>query len=61
VLGDPVYGAKGSGDVGMLHLHARSVTLPLYPNREPIRAEAPVPEHMRAALTSCGWPGESGR
>ncbi len=51
VLGDPVY---GDGD-GPLHLHARAVTLPLYPSRDPIRVEAPVPAHMRAALAACGW------
>lgn len=53
VLGDPVY---GDGD-GPLHLHARAVTLPLYPSRDPIRVEAPVPAHMRAALAACGWDG----
>jgi RluA family pseudouridine synthase len=55
VLGDPVYGGKELGSDGPLHLHARSIAVPLYPNREPIRVEAPVPEHMRAALAGCGW------
>ena len=57
VLGDPVYG----DGTGRLHLHARAVTLPLYPNREPIRVEAPVPAHMREALAACGWPAEAAR
>jgi RluA family pseudouridine synthase len=57
VLGDPVYGDGGIP----LHLHARAVTLPLYPNREPIRVEAPVPAHMREALARCGWAGETTR
>ena len=57
VLGDPVYG----GGEGVLHLHARAVTLPLYPGREPIRVEAPVPAHMREALAACGWKGEAAR
>src|SRR5918995_573969 len=40
VLGDPVYGdAPRQGGVP-LHLHARAVTLPLYPNRPPVGATA---------------------
>jgi tRNA pseudouridine32 synthase/23S rRNA pseudouridine746 synthase len=42
----------------MLHLHAREIVVPLYKNRAPIRVTAPVPQHMRAALTECGWEGE---
>ncbi len=38
----------------MLLLHARSVTVPLYPRRPPITAQAPAPEHMRAGLAACG-------
>lgn len=55
LLGDPQYG----GPEGMpLHLHARAITLPLYPSRgDPITVEAPVPAHMRAALKRCGWSG----
>jgi RluA family pseudouridine synthase len=56
ILGDPAYG----GPTGLpLHLHSRAISFPLYPNRPPIGAEAPVPEHMRAALTACGWSGET--
>jgi tRNA pseudouridine32 synthase/23S rRNA pseudouridine746 synthase/23S rRNA pseudouridine1911/1915/1917 synthase len=52
VRGDPLYGdAKGQA----LHLHARAISLPLYPARPPIVAAAPVPEHMRAALRACGF------
>ncbi len=47
VLGDPVYG----GGEGRLHLLARSIALPLSP---PLEATAPVPEHMLAAMRSCG-------
>ncbi len=55
VLGDSVYG-DGRRDGGPpLHLHARAVIVPLYKNKEPIRAEAPVPEHMRRSLERCGW------
>jgi len=48
VLGDAVYGDGR----GKLHLLARAIALPLDP---PVAAVAPVPAHMRAALTSCGW------
>lgn len=51
VLGDPIYGRGGAP----LHLHARRLSLPLYPNRPPIVAEAPPPPHMQAALRACGW------
>jgi tRNA pseudouridine32 synthase / 23S rRNA pseudouridine746 synthase len=48
VLGDPAYG----GGPGPLHLLARSIALDLGPR---LTATAPVPPHMRAALTRCGW------
>lgn len=55
IVGDAIYGsAPRSGGPG-LQLHARALTLPLYPKREPVRTEAPVPEHMRAGLAACGW------
>lgn len=54
VAGDPVYGETGSAG-GPLLLHARAITLPLYPNKPPITVTAPVPPHMRAALEACGW------
>jgi hypothetical protein len=37
-----------------MHLLARSVALPLEP---PVAATAPPPDHMRAALSACGWLG----
>lgn len=61
VVGDPVYGPGAEPATQVpnepLMLHARAVTLPLYDGREPIRVEAPVPTHMRAALEACGLPG----
>jgi tRNA pseudouridine32 synthase/23S rRNA pseudouridine746 synthase len=54
ILGDPIYGtAPRFGGPG-LHLHARSVTVPLYPKKPPITVEAPVPEHMRERVGACG-------
>jgi tRNA pseudouridine32 synthase/23S rRNA pseudouridine746 synthase len=54
ILGDPIYGtAPRFGGPG-LHLHARSVTVPLYPKKPPITVEAPVPPHMRERVEACG-------
>jgi tRNA pseudouridine32 synthase/23S rRNA pseudouridine746 synthase len=59
ILGDATYG-RGVADLDgeTLHLHARQVTVPLSPSKPPIAITAPVPDHMRARLTQCGWPGE---
>jgi tRNA pseudouridine32 synthase / 23S rRNA pseudouridine746 synthase len=54
ILGDAVYGGAPRSAEPRLHLHARSVELPLYPKREPIRAVAPIPERMRLNLAACG-------
>jgi tRNA pseudouridine32 synthase/23S rRNA pseudouridine746 synthase/23S rRNA pseudouridine1911/1915/1917 synthase len=52
LLGDPQYG----GPAGLpMHLHARAIVLPLSAGKPPIRAEAPVPEHMRERMAACGW------
>jgi tRNA pseudouridine32 synthase / 23S rRNA pseudouridine746 synthase len=47
ILGDPIYGTAPRFHGPGLHLHARSVSVPLYPKKPPILVEAPVPEHMR--------------
>jgi tRNA pseudouridine32 synthase/23S rRNA pseudouridine746 synthase/23S rRNA pseudouridine1911/1915/1917 synthase len=52
VLGDAAYGAKRAAP---LHLHSRAIVVPLYPSRDPIRVEAPLPAHMKEALAACGW------
>jgi tRNA pseudouridine32 synthase/23S rRNA pseudouridine746 synthase len=53
ILGDGLYGeARRPGP--RLHLHARSITLPLYPKKPPLRVEAPAPAHMADALRACG-------
>lgn len=60
VLGDPIYGGEASqSDKYPLHLHARAVALPLYPSRDPVATAAPVPEHMLALLTACGFGEET--
>jgi len=58
VVGDGIYGTAPRTGGPPLHLHAREVVVPLSPKREPVRVVAPVPEHMRAALTACGCDGE---
>ncbi len=57
ILGDNIYGNAPRSGGPALHLHAREVVVPLYKNRAPIKVTAPVPQHMRAALTQCGWQG----
>ncbi len=56
VLGDPVYGAAAKG-APPPHLHARAVTIPLYPKKDPVTVVAAPPPHMHAALAACGWDG----
>lgn len=58
IVGDRFYGA-GTADLiaPNLHLHARSVSLPLYHQKPPIVVEAPLPETMAAGFGSCGWLG----
>jgi tRNA pseudouridine32 synthase/23S rRNA pseudouridine746 synthase len=53
ILGDAIYGGAARGSA--LHLHARSLAIPLYPKREPIAVEAPPPAHMGEALRGMGW------
>ena len=52
IVGDPVYGTR-TGDEP-LHLHARSVAIPLGAQKALIHVEAPAPFHMAALLTACG-------
>ena len=59
ILGDPIYGdGRETGE--MLHLHARAIEVPLYKNKAPIKAAAPVPAHMRDLLRACGLNLEPG-
>lgn len=53
VLGDRQYGQPAAGQP--LHLHARSIAVPLYPRRVPVAATAPPPAHMIEALRRCGY------
>jgi tRNA pseudouridine32 synthase/23S rRNA pseudouridine746 synthase len=58
IVGDSIYGSAPRQGGPRLHLHAREVEVPLYKNKPPVRAMAPVPLHMQDRLYACGWQGE---
>lgn len=48
ILGDYIYGDdRAKESECFLHLHARSIEIPLYPKKPSILLEAPLPPHMR--------------
>ncbi|MET0606698.1 MAG: RNA pseudouridine synthase [Beijerinckiaceae bacterium] len=55
ILGDAIYGSADRRGGPMLHLHARSLELPLNLKKPPIVAAANAPAHMGGALKRCGW------
>jgi tRNA pseudouridine32 synthase/23S rRNA pseudouridine746 synthase len=57
IVGDAIYGAAPRFGGPGLHLHARAVTIPLYPNKPAVTVTAPMPERMGAALQACGATG----
>jgi tRNA pseudouridine32 synthase/23S rRNA pseudouridine746 synthase len=57
IVGDAIYGNAPRDGGTPLHLHARSVTVPISKNKPPVTVDAPVPSHMRELLTQCGWAG----
>jgi tRNA pseudouridine32 synthase/23S rRNA pseudouridine746 synthase len=59
IVGDTIYGKAPRHGGPPMHLHAREIEVPLYRNKAPIKAVAPVPAHMRELLTACGWIGEA--
>ncbi len=54
VVGDVHYGRPEEEGLLPLMLHARALAVPLYPNRPPVRVEAPPPETMRGWLARLG-------
>ena len=36
----------------------RTVRVPIFKNKAPVKVTAPVPEHMHERLTKCGWTGD---
>ena len=59
ILGDNIYGRAPRTGGPPLHLHSREIVVPISKNKPPVAVTAPVPAHMRAALTACGWNGET--
>lgn len=56
IIGDWVYGDYVKDEI-MLHLHARAITVPLYPAKPAIHIDAPASAHMIEALEKCGMTG----
>ncbi len=55
IAGDAIYGsAPREGDL-RLHLHARSIRVPISKNKPPVHVVAPAPQHMQSLLQACGW------
>ena len=52
IRGDAIYGGAPR-DAGLL-LHARALSVPLHPRREPVAVEAPVPGPMAAVIAGLG-------
>ena len=51
IVGDTIYGTAPRAGGPPLHLHAREVVVPLYKNKEPVRAHgAGAAAHAGAAL-----------
>ncbi|OWJ67019.1 RluA family pseudouridine synthase [Inquilinus limosus] len=51
ILGDAIYGTAGRGpEAPPLHLHAHAVSVPLYPKKPPVAAEAAAPPHLAETL-----------
>jgi tRNA pseudouridine32 synthase/23S rRNA pseudouridine746 synthase len=67
ILGDNIYGTQASlrrlrnekysphSGGPPLHLHSRQIVVPISKNKPPVAVTAPVPVHMREALSKCGW------
>jgi tRNA pseudouridine32 synthase / 23S rRNA pseudouridine746 synthase len=55
IVGDSIYGRVPRTGGSPLHLHSREVTVPISKNKPPVTVTAPVPEHMRELLGTCGW------
>ena len=55
ILGERIYARSAPPPAGpILHLHSWRIRVPLYPRRDPILAEAPLPPHMAASLLALG-------
>lgn len=51
LLGEQIYGNLADADKQVpIHLHARSVRVPIYPAKDAVVATAPLPDHMQETL-----------
>lgn len=57
ILGDTIYGADGDKKQPRLYLHAARLVVPLYPNKDPIRIDAPTPAEFKALPVVAKWDG----
>jgi len=59
IAGDGLYGGDRAGAAARrIQLHARSIEIPLVPNRPAIVISAPVPGDMQVLMGACGFAGE---
>jgi tRNA pseudouridine32 synthase/23S rRNA pseudouridine746 synthase len=61
ILGDNIYGSAPRMGGAPLHLHSREIVVPISKNKPPVAVTAPVPAHMREALSKCGWINETNK
>lgn len=57
IVGETIYAGRDLKDTTqpVLHLHSRSISVPISNNKEPVEAVAPPPEHMLSLLKECGF------
>lgn len=55
ILGDTLYGTEEDKTQPRLYLHASSITLPLYPNKDPVTVSAPLPPEFLAFPVVDKW------
>jgi tRNA pseudouridine32 synthase/23S rRNA pseudouridine746 synthase len=55
IVGDTIYGSAPRAGGTVLHLQSHEIVVPISKNKPAVAVTAPVPEHMRARLKTCGW------
>lgn len=57
IVGETIYAGRELSDTTqpVLHLHSRSISIPLGKDKPKAEAIAAPPEHMRKLLKACGW------
>jgi 23S rRNA-/tRNA-specific pseudouridylate synthase len=51
ILGDMLYGTEDDKKQSRLYLHAARIVLPLYPKKDPVRVDAPIPPELARFMT----------